>query len=143
MTKKIYKKIERRPSHAGRILKSGLIDEYNLPIGTVAELLGISRVHLSRIINGHNPITSDIAIRLEVLTGAPASQWLTLQAKYDAYVLEQDKGFQKYKIALNRWASDSLEMIPKERKEDKKTKALLEEAAGLAKQLGRIKETVG
>lgn len=135
MSKKVYKKVEREPSHAGRILKSGFIDEYDLPIVTVAELLGITRVHLSRIINGHNPVTSEIAIRLEMLTGTQASQWLTLQAKHDTYLLEQDRGFQKYKKALNKWVSGSLEMVPKERRNDKKSRELVKKAAGLAKQL--------
>lgn len=143
MSKKVYKKIERKPSHAGRILKSGFIDEHNLRIETVAELLGMTRVHLSRIINGHSPVTSDIAIRLEMLTGTPASQWLTLQAKYDAYVLEQGKDFQKYKKALNKWVSGSLPMIPKERRNNEKTRELVAEAAVLAKQLGRKSGAVG
>jgi len=136
MSKKIYKKLERKPSHAGRILKSGFIDEYNLRIETVAGLLGITRVHLSRIINGHSPVTSDIAIRLEMITETPASQWLTLQAKYDAYILEQGKDFQKYKEVIGKWIAGSLNMVPKERRNDEKTRQLVEEAAGLAKQLG-------
>ena len=110
MSQKNYKKVERKPSHAGRILKSGFIDEHSLNIETVAELLGITRVHLSRIINGHNPVTSDIAIRLEILTETPASQWLSLQAKYDAYMLEQKQSFKKYRKTFSKWASGSLPM---------------------------------
>ncbi|MEJ2668733.1 MAG: hypothetical protein P8176_13720 [Gammaproteobacteria bacterium] len=34
----------------------------------------MTRQHLSRILNGHNPVTPDIAIRLEVLTQMSASQ---------------------------------------------------------------------
>ena len=41
MSKKIYKKPERAPSHAGKILKSGFIDQYELRIEAVAELLGV------------------------------------------------------------------------------------------------------
>jgi len=135
MSKKVYKKVERKPSHAGRILKSGFIDEYNLRIETVAELLGMTRGHLSRILNGHSPVTADVAIRLEILTQTPARQWLTLQARYDAYVLEQGKDFQKYKKVLNKWASGSLSMLPKERRNDEESRELVKEAAGLAKQL--------
>ena len=63
MNDKNYKKVERAPSHAGRILKSGFIDEYGLRIDTVARLLGITRGHLSRIINEHTPVTPDVAIK--------------------------------------------------------------------------------
>lgn len=135
MNSKIYPKRERIPSHAGRILKSGFIDQYGLRIETVAGLLGITRGHLSRIINGHQPVTPDIALRLEVLTKTPAHQWLTLQSKYDAYVMESKEDFQKYKQALDNWSSNSLPLLPDERRTDKKTLALVKKAASLARQL--------
>jgi len=137
MSNKTYKKIERAPSHAGRILKSGFIDQYNLNIETVAELLGVTRVHLSRIINGHSPVTSDIAIKLEMLTETPANQWLSLQAQYDAFLLEKDKGFQRYKEAIGKWILSSLDKTPVERRKDEKTRELVKKASILAKQLGQ------
>ena len=140
MNQKVYKKVERKPSHAGRVLKSGFIDEHGLRIETIAELLGITRVHLSRIVNGHSPVTSDIAIRLEMLTETPASQWLALQAKYDAYMLEQNQSFKNYRKILNKWASGSLPMQPEERRNDKETKKMVEKAAKLARQLGSKKK---
>jgi len=137
MVKKIYKEIERKPSHAGRILKYGFIDEHNLRIETIASLLGITRGHLSRIVNERSPITPDIAIRLEILTETPASQWLALQANCDAYALSQGEEFQKYKKAIGEWVSGSLTMSSKKRRNDEKTIALVKAAAVLAKQLGR------
>ncbi|VAW62312.1 hypothetical protein MNBD_GAMMA10-405 [hydrothermal vent metagenome] len=139
MSKKIYTKPERVPSHAGRVLKSGFIDQYELRIETVAELLGITRGHLSRIINAHSPVTPDIALKLEILTKTPASQWLTIQSKYDAYMMEQETEFKKYKEALNNWVVNSLPMPPQERRSDKKTQKLVTKAAGIAKQLGKKK----
>ena len=59
MAKKIYRKKDCAPSHPGNILKSGFIEEYGLRIETVASLLGITRGHLSLIINGRNPVTPD------------------------------------------------------------------------------------
>lgn len=138
MTAKTYKKVERKPSHAGRILKSGFIDEYNLDITTVAKLLGISRVHLSRIINGHSPITSDIAIRLEVLTKTPASQWLTIQAKYDTYLMEQKEDFQQYKKSLsklNHYFENAINSSKKEQRINQETRELVASTAILAKQI--------
>ncbi len=137
MAKKIYKKIERTPSHAGEILKSGFIDQYELSIVTVSDLLGITREHLSRIINGHTPVTSDIAAKLEILTKTPASQWLAIQAKYDSYVMEQNADFKKYKETLEAWTSDSLTLLPGERRKDKKTLALVAKASELARHFGR------
>ncbi len=139
MSKKTYTKPERIPSHAGRILKSGFIDQYELRIETVAELLGISRVHLSRIINARSPVTPDIALRLEILTKTPASQWLTIQSRYDSYMMEQEKDFKKYKETLNNWVTNSLPMQPEKRRADKKTQKLVMKASDIAKQLGKKK----
>ena len=137
MSNKVYKKVERTPSHAGRILKSGFIDEYGLRVETVARLLGITRGHLSRIINGHTPVTPDVALKLEILTKTPAHQWLAIQAKYDAYVMEKKKEFQKYKQTVDDWVSDSLPLSPDQRRTDKKTLEIVKKAASLAKQLGK------
>jgi len=141
MSKKTYKKKECAPSHAGRILKSGFIEQYKLRIETVAGLLGITRGHLSRIINGHSPITPDIALKLEILTQTPATQWLTIQTKYDTYMMEQETGFKKYKITLNRWVANSLSLPPDKRHTDKKTQELVMKATELAKQIN-IKKKV-
>ena len=137
MNKKVYETIERKPSHAGEILRTGFIEQYDLTIETVAELLGITRQHLSRIINGHNPVTPDIAIRLEVLTHAPASQWLAIQSDYDTYMLSQGQSFKNYKKTLDNWSSKALHMSSKERQGDQKTMKLIEKAATFAKQLGK------
>ena len=139
MKKKIYRKKECLPSYAGQILKSGFIEEYNLSISTVADLLGMTREHLSRILNGHTPITPDIASRLEVLTKTPASQWLSMQAEYDLYMMEQNTEFKKYKKIIEDWVVYSLPMQPSKRREDKKTITLIAKAAELAKHLGRKK----
>lgn len=134
---KIYKKPEVAPSHAGSILKSGFIEQYELNIQTVADLLGLTRGHLSRIINGHSPVTPDIAIKLEVLTQVPASQWLSMQAKYDSWVLEHKKEFIAYKQTLNSWVATSLPMLPNARRDDKNSKELIVKAASLAKEINR------
>ena len=139
MTKKVYKKVERKPSHAGEILKTGFIEQYELQVETVADLLGITRGHLSRIINGHSPITPDIAIKLEVLTHTPASQWLALQSDYDTYMLLQKPNYKKYKKALNNWVSKALLMSAKERRRNEKIIKLSANVAIFAKQVNNNK----
>ncbi len=103
----------------------------------MSHLLGITREHLSRIVNGHTPITPDIALKLEILIKTPASQWLAMQANYDTYVMEQNSEFQKYKQTLESWLENSLNLLPRVRRADKKTLALVAKAAMLAKNLSR------
>ena len=137
MSKKIYSKKEVAPSHPGAILKSGFIEQHSVNIETVADLLGLTRGHLSRIINERAPITPDIAIRLEILTQVPAHQWLSLQAKYDAWILEHKKEFTSYKETLDSWRSNALRLVPSARRDDKKSKDLVSKASTLAKKITR------
>jgi addiction module HigA family antidote len=139
MNRKVYRKKDRIPSHAGRILKSGFIEQHGLRMETVASLLGLTRGHLSRIINGHTPVTPDIALKLEILTQTPASQWLAIQSKYDMYIMEQDKEFKKYKQTLSNWVSNSLPMLPAQRRTDKQTEERISKIARLAKHIGKKK----
>ena len=140
-TQKVYKKVTRPPSHAGRILKSGFMEVHGLRVETVADLLGITRQHFSRILNGHSPVTSDIAVKLEIITSTPATQWLAIQAKYDAYMLAQGEDYRKYRDMVHSWTSNSLGLSPKDRRADEVTKALVKKASALAKNLG-IKNVV-
>lgn len=49
----------------------------------VAEHLGMSRVPLSRVINGHAAVSSDLALRLEMAGISTARAWLAMQLNYD------------------------------------------------------------
>lgn len=134
MAKKVYKKLERPPCHPGKILKSGFIDDLNLPIEDVAKVLGMTRGNLSRIINGHQPVTIPIAHKLEAITKTPASQWLALQSNHDAFLLEQDENYQVYKSVTEEW----LKLGNRAQKENHDIEAsdkLVEKAGKLVKQL--------
>lgn len=137
MSKKHYPKPSVAPSHPGGILKTGFIEQHGLRVETVAGLLGIARGHLSRVINAHAPVTPDIAMRLEALTQTPASQWLALQSKYDAYLMDQDAKFKEYKRVLTRWAASALPLQPAQRRENKATQDLVCHASELAKKIGK------
>lgn len=60
------------------------IDEHGLSQQRVADLLGVSRKQVNEIVNGHAPITSDTAMRLERVVGIPADSWLRYEAAYRA-----------------------------------------------------------
>jgi addiction module HigA family antidote len=103
------------PAHPGCIFKSGFVEEYNFDVSTTAKMLDITREHLSRVMNGHIPITSKLALKLEALTGTPARQWLAMQENYDHYFADQNENFVAYKEALSGWREKYLEASPKER----------------------------
>lgn len=78
------------PPHPGTILKADVLPELGLTVTQAAEQLGVSRVQLSRFINGKSGVTPELAIRLAKWIPAPtAIMWLQMQADYDLWKAEQ------------------------------------------------------
>lgn len=69
--------------HPGRILKEDVIEANNLSIGEAANLLGVSRLTLSKIANTKGAITPNIALRIEKAFGGNADFRLRMQRGYD------------------------------------------------------------
>ena len=69
--------------HPGLILGEDVISPTGLTITEAAERMAISRLTLSKIINGHGGITPNIALKIEKVFGGKADFWLRLQRKYD------------------------------------------------------------
>lgn len=79
------------PPHPGLLLRE-YIDGYK--ISDIAERLGISRITLSRILNGKASITPEMALRLsQLLTNTTPKLWLGMQNAYDLWQLEQQPSF--------------------------------------------------
>ncbi|MCO6504799.1 MAG: HigA family addiction module antidote protein [Snodgrassella sp.] len=76
------------PCHAGEILKQYL-GETN--ISKAAKHLGITRVTLSRIINGKAGISAEMAVRLSILLNTTPQFWLNMQVNYDLWKALQKK----------------------------------------------------
>lgn len=71
------------PPHPGRTIKDGCLDALGLSVTEAAEVLGVARHTLSRIINGHAGISAEMAIRLEKAGWSNADLWMRLQAAYE------------------------------------------------------------
>lgn len=74
------------PPHPGYILKEDILPELGISITEAANQLGVSRVALSRVINGKAAISAEMAIRFEAwLSGPTAETWVRMQAEYDLW----------------------------------------------------------
>jgi antitoxin HigA-1 len=73
------------PSHPGLILREDVLPELNLSVKDAAEQLGVSRVTLSRVINGHAAISADMALRLGQWVGNGPDIWLRMQVAFDLW----------------------------------------------------------
>lgn len=78
------------PPHPGSILKEDVLPELGIGITEAAAQLGVSRVALSRVVNGKAAISADMAIRLEAwMNGPTAESWVRMQAEYDLWQARQ------------------------------------------------------
>ena len=69
--------------HPGEILREDVLKPLGLSVSEAAARLGISRVTLSRVLNGRAGVSPDLAIRLERAGASTARFWITLQANYE------------------------------------------------------------
>ena len=78
------------PPHPGSILKEDVLPELGISITEAAIQLGVSRITLSRVVNGRAAISADMAIRLEAwMNGPTAETWVRMQAEYDLWQARQ------------------------------------------------------
>ena len=81
------------PPHPGITLRDDVLPALGLSVTQAAEQLGVSRVALSRVLNGRAAISPDMALRIEawlgVDRGGDARVWLAQQSAYDVWQAEQ------------------------------------------------------
>lgn len=70
------------PAHPGFVLKDGLGD---ISVTDFAKHLGVSRVTLSRILNGKQSITADMSLRIARALGTSDDLWFRMQNQYDLW----------------------------------------------------------
>ncbi len=73
------------PAHPGEILREFYLEPMNVTITEAADALGVSRKHVSAIVNGRAPLTPDMAVRLAVVFSTEPEIWVNLQAQYDLW----------------------------------------------------------
>jgi addiction module HigA family antidote len=73
------------PPHPGEILREDCLKPLHLTVTAAANGLGVSRGSLSELLNGHNGISADMAIRLEKAGFGSAESWLRNQVTYDLW----------------------------------------------------------
>lgn len=70
------------PPHPGEVLKDYL---GSISVTAAALHLGITRVALSRILNGNAGISAEMALRLSEALGTSPELWMGMQTQYDLW----------------------------------------------------------
>ena len=73
------------PTHPGLIIRDDVLPELQLSVNVAAEQLGVSRVTLSRVINGRSAITAEMALRVGKWVGNGPEVWMRMEGQYDLW----------------------------------------------------------
>lgn len=71
------------PPHPGEVLRDTVLAE--ISVTEFARRLEVSRVALSRVINGRAAVSAEMAIRLAAALGGSAESWMRMQSTYDLW----------------------------------------------------------
>ncbi|MDD2714143.1 MAG: HigA family addiction module antitoxin [Simplicispira sp.] len=81
------------PPHPGLTLRDDVLPALGLSVTLAAQQLDVSRVALSRVLNGRAAISPEMALRIEawlgVERGGDARMWLAEQSAYDMWQAAQ------------------------------------------------------
>ena len=90
------------PAHPGEILREFIPD--GMSVTETAKCLHVTRVTVSRVLNGSASVSTEMALRLARWLGTSPEMWIDLQTQYDLWVARQDKKFMKV-VPLKRGKS--------------------------------------
>jgi addiction module HigA family antidote len=74
------------PPHPGEVLRDTVLrEDGGISVTEFAKRLGVSRVALSRVVNGRAAVSAELAIRLAAALRGSAESWLQMQVAYDLW----------------------------------------------------------
>ncbi len=77
------------PAHPGEILREMYLKPLNITVTQAAKALGVSRKHVSAIVNGRSPVTPDMALRLASAFATEPELWANMQAQHDLWTVSR------------------------------------------------------
>ena len=75
------------PAHPGEVLREWIPEQ--MTVTQAAKELQVSRVTLSKILNGKTGVTAGMALRLSAWLGTSPDLWLEMQTQWDLWQAEQ------------------------------------------------------
>jgi addiction module HigA family antidote len=83
------KSVMYNPAHPGEILREFI--PVDMTVTEVASCLHVTRVTLSRVLNGNAAVSTEMALRLARWLGTTPEMWIDLQTQYDLWVAGKNK----------------------------------------------------
>jgi addiction module HigA family antidote len=85
------KKINRRPTHPGEMLREEYMPDFGLNVTQLAKALGVSRQSVNELVHEKRALSLDMALRISKLFDDSPESWLTLQQTFDLWEAKQVK----------------------------------------------------
>jgi addiction module HigA family antidote len=80
------------PPHPGEVPQDTVLrKDGGLTVTQLAKRLAVSRVALSRLVNGRATVSAELAIRLAAALGGSAESWLRMQVSYDLWLAQKKR----------------------------------------------------
>ncbi len=79
------------PPHPGEILKEDVLKAEGIKVTEAARQLGVSRVTLSRLLNGKTGVSVEMALRLSQWLETTPEVWLRMQEACDLWQAKKSK----------------------------------------------------
>jgi antitoxin HigA-1 len=76
------------PAHPGEVLRDYLGD---MTVAEAAKRLGVTRTHLSRILNEHAGVSAAMSLRLSAALSTSPEFWLKMQMQFDLWRAQKTK----------------------------------------------------
>ncbi|MEJ8574492.1 HigA family addiction module antitoxin [Microbaculum marinum] len=82
----------RRPTHPGAMLREFVLPAAGISVKQAAQMMGVSRQNLHRILAEKGPVTSEMALRIGKFAGNGPELWLAMQQAVDLWDARQAIG---------------------------------------------------
>ena len=78
------------PPHPGAVLKELYVKPHKMKVVDFAMQLDVDRKTVSRLLNGRQSVSAEMALRLAKFLGTTPDMWLGMQSDYDLWHAEKD-----------------------------------------------------
>jgi len=79
------RRMKRRPTHPGEMLREDFLPDYELTVAGLADAVGVSRQSINELLRGRRAVSPEMALRLSKLFGNSAEFWLNAQRAVDLW----------------------------------------------------------
>jgi addiction module HigA family antidote len=73
----------KNPPHVGDVIQCEILEPLNLTVTAAAQVLGVSRPALSRLLNGRASLSPEMAVRIEKAFGPRMEHLMRMQHAHD------------------------------------------------------------